>query len=211
VYGSSLKSTSWQPMACQPALGNYLAKSESPCDRCSNRRGSSPTPNFMLIHKWLPVGAMPIQQDRKFVLLVTTPPSVTSCAIEKDKTLRLLSFIGIDSPVTVTTSGNTVPPKSQSGSLAIRVGCHLTVHSWRRLPEAHLFQIHSSVLSPPLKPCQTSTYTGCLQESGSNNGPAYENCYLQRHSFTSSATEHDGALNWLAVSGGDSPFRVTTC
>ena len=104
VYGSSLKSTSGQLIVRQPALGNYLAKSESPCDRCSNRICSSPTPNFMLIHKWLPVGAMPIQQDRNFVLLLTIPPSVASCAIEQDETLRLLSFIGIDSPFTVTTS-----------------------------------------------------------------------------------------------------------
>jgi len=104
VYGSSLKLNSGQLIACQPALGNYLAKFESPCDCCSNRRGSSLTPNFMLIHKWLPVGAMPIQQDRKFVLLLTIPPSVTSCAIKQDETLWLLSFIGIDSPFTVTTS-----------------------------------------------------------------------------------------------------------
>jgi len=104
MYGSSLKSTSWQPIACQPALENYLAKSESPCDRCSNRSGSSPTLNFILIHKWLPVGAMPIQQDKKIVLLLTIPPSVTSCTIEQDEKFCLLSFIGIDSPFTVTTS-----------------------------------------------------------------------------------------------------------
>jgi len=42
VYGSSLKTTSWQLTACQPALGNRLAKSESPYDCCCNRRGLTP-------------------------------------------------------------------------------------------------------------------------------------------------------------------------